>query len=126
MTYNSSSAKQAMEAKLRELTQSGGWRDTIAIEHSADPVDTTQRALEREMATRGLDRSATLVRQIRAALDRVDRKEYGVCLECEEPISQKRLAAIPWAALCIGCQEEADGQNRNVDEYLDDEPAKAA
>jgi RNA polymerase-binding transcription factor len=129
-TDYSVTAKQAMEAKLRELTQSGGWRDTIAVEHNADPLDTTQRALEREMATRGLDRNATLVRQIRAAIDRIVRNEYGVCLACEEPISDKRLAAVPWAALCVGCQEQADRGNRNVDEYLDryleDEPAKAA
>ena len=72
MTDNLRSAKQALEAKLREVTQSGGWRDTIAIERHADPLDTTQRALEREMATRSLDRNATLVRQIRAAIDRVD------------------------------------------------------
>ena len=99
MTNNSINAKQALQVKLRELTHSGGWRDTIAVEHNADPLDTTQRALEREMATRGLDRKTTLVRQIRAAMDRIDREEYGVCLDCEEPISHKRLAAIPWAAL---------------------------
>ena len=60
MTDNLRSAKQALEAKLREVTQSGGWRDTIAIERNADPLDTTQRALEREMATRSLDRNATV------------------------------------------------------------------
>ena len=126
MNESMRSAKQALEAKLRELTQSRGWRDTIAVEHNADPLDTTQRALEREMATRSLDRNATLVRQIRAAIDRINQGGYGLCLECEEPISHKRLAALPWAALCIGCQEQADGGNRKVDEYLEDSPAKAA
>src|SRR6266446_1900149 len=98
---NNSLTKQALEAKLRELTQSRSWRDTIAVEPNADPLDTTQGALEREMATRSLDRNATLVRQIRAAIDRVNHGGYGVCLECEEPISHKRLAAVRWAALCI-------------------------
>jgi len=115
-----------MEAKLKELAQSKGWRDTIAVEHTADPLDTTQRALEREMETRGLDRKALLVRQIRAAISRIDREEYGVCLECEEPISPKRLAAVPWAALCIHCQQRADHANRGVEEWLDDGFANAA
>ena len=118
--------KEALEAKLREVTQSGGWRDNIAVEQNADPLDTTQRALEREMATRTLDRTAVLVRQIRAAIDRVNHGGYGVCLECEEPISQKRLAAVPWAALCIRCQERADNSHRSVDEGLDDGFANAA
>ena len=126
MTDNLRRAKQALETKLSEVIQSGSWRDTIAIERNADPLDTTQRALEREMATRSLDRNATLVRQIRAAIDRVDEGGYGVCLDCEEPISHKRLKAVPWAALCIQCQQRADHANRSVDEWLDDGFANAA
>src|SRR5260370_12583942 len=126
MSGNEKNAKQTVEAKLREITQSQGWRETIAIEQSADPLDTTQRALEREMATRNLDRNASLVREIRAAIERVDRGGYGLCLECEEPISPKRLAAVPWAALCIRCQQQADRANRKVDEWLDDGFASAA
>jgi len=94
---------QALQTKLSEVTQTKGLRDAIAVEQSADPLDTAQRALEREMATVGLDRNATLARQIRAAISRINQGGYGVCLECEEPISQKRLAAVPWAALCIHC-----------------------
>ena len=33
--------------------------------------------------------------------------------ECDEDIHPKRLAAVPWAALCIQCQEAID---RNLDE----------
>jgi DnaK suppressor protein len=35
----------------------------------------------------------------------MDTEMYGVCLECEEPISQKRLDAVPWAKYCVTCQE---------------------
>lgn len=47
-----------------------------------------------------------LLREVEAALERIDDAEYGECLECEEPISGKRLDAIPWARYCISCQEE--------------------
>ena len=126
MTNHTTNAKQALEAKLRELTQSREWRDSISVGCNADPLDTTQWALDLEMTTRGLDRNATLVRQIRAAIDRVNQRDYGMCLDCEEPISHKRLAAVPWAALCIGCQERADRAKRGADDYLDDGFPKAA
>jgi DnaK suppressor protein len=126
MTDRLGNPMQALQTKLSEVTQTKGLRDAIAVEQSADPLDTTQRALEREMATVGLDRNATLARQIRAAISRVNQGGYGVCLECEEPISQKRLAAVPWAALCIHCQQRADHANRSVDEWLDDGFATAA
>ena len=114
------SLRRALESRLSEATQSADWRDSITIEPSADPVDATQLTLEREMATRKLDRDAVIVRDVRAALARIDSGSYGVCLQCEELISPKRLAAVPWAALCIHSQEEADGQvERRADRIPD-------
>ena len=40
-----------------------------------------------------------------AALERMENHEYGTCLSCGDPISPKRLMAIPWAIRCIDCQE---------------------
>jgi DnaK suppressor protein len=45
------------------------------------------------------------LRQVEAALDRIASGHYGVCLECEEQISEKRLLVLPWAAYCVGCQD---------------------
>src|SRR5438445_1068692 len=61
-----------------------------------------------------------LLREIGDALRRMDHDHYGVCLECEEPISAKRLEAVPWARYCVTCQERiaariAEGEF--VDEY---------
>jgi len=70
----------------------------------------TQQATEREMAVRGLDRDSVMVRRLRAAIDRLDHGSYGKCAGCEEEISPKRLKALPWAELCIDCQESADRQ----------------
>ena len=56
-----------------------------------------------------------LLREISDALLRIDQDTYGICLECEEPISPKRLDAVPWARYCVTCQEQiaariADGE----------------
>ena len=45
------------------------------------------------------------LREINDALHRMDTELYGICLECEEPISAKRLDAVPWAKYCVTCQE---------------------
>jgi DnaK suppressor protein len=46
-----------------------------------------------------------LLREIADALHRIDADCYGICMECEEPISAKRLDAVPWARYCVTCQE---------------------
>jgi DnaK suppressor protein len=42
---------------------------------------------------------------VEEALVRVKEGTYGICQECEEPISPKRLQALPWAKFCVRCQE---------------------
>jgi len=61
-----------------------------------------------------------LLREIGDALDRLDHDTYGVCMECEEPISVKRLDAVPWARYCVTCQEQIAARVASgelVDEY---------
>ncbi len=47
-----------------------------------------------------------LLREIDEAIDRIEDEDYGTCLECEIPISLKRLEAVSWAKYCVTCQEE--------------------
>jgi hypothetical protein len=62
--------RRVLESKLSEIMNPAGWRDSIAVRTSADPTDTTQQIGEREMPGRSLSRSASLVRDLRAALNR--------------------------------------------------------
>jgi DnaK suppressor protein len=50
------------------------------------------------------------LRKFANALHRIEAGVFGTCLDCEEDINVKRLAALPWAARCIACQERADRQ----------------
>jgi DnaK suppressor protein len=47
-------------------------------------------------------------------------------MHCEEPISPKRLEAVPWASFCIRCQEIADRNQDNGVETFDDLLVSAA
>ena len=97
-----------LTAKHAEICGSAAGREGITIERTADALDETQFAAARELNTRGLEREAKLLRNVRLALDRIADGSYGTCFECEDQISQKRLQALPWASLCITCQEHAD------------------
>ena len=46
-----------------------------------------------------------LLQLVNEANDRMTRGIYGVCAECDEPISPRRLQAIPWAIRCVPCEE---------------------
>jgi DnaK suppressor protein len=48
------------------------------------------------------------LRLIDDAISRLDKGEYGFCVDCSEPISSKRLETFPYAARCIVCQEAAE------------------
>jgi DnaK suppressor protein len=47
-------------------------------------------------------------RQVDAALARLDRHEFGWCLDCGEEIDPRRLEHDPAAHLCIQCAEQAE------------------
>jgi DnaK suppressor protein len=97
-----------LESKEAELAGRLGNRDGIEIEKMADPLDEVQSAGEREVTIRNLHSNTKLLRNVRGALNRMAHGTYGACLRCDEPISAKRLAAVPWTTCCIRCQEAAD------------------
>ena len=118
--------REILEAKQAELAQVLRNRDGITIEKSPDALDEVQNAAERELAIRNLDRESNLLRNVRAALHRIDEGTFGICLHCEEDISPKRLNAVPWAPYCIACQEIADRNQEEGNESLDDLLVNAA
>ena len=46
------------------------------------------------------------VRLIDDAFERIERNEYGICIECGNPIPEKRLETFPYASRCVACQEK--------------------
>jgi DnaK suppressor protein len=119
--------KNILEAKQAELARFVRNREGIVIEKSADALDEVQYAAERELAIRNLYRESNLLRNVHAALRRIDDGTFGVCLDCDEDISPKRLAAVPWTAFCIRCQEIADrSQTGDGSERFEELLVKAA
>ena len=110
--------KNVLEARQAELVRLLRNRDGIAIERCPDALDEVQYATERELVVRNLDRDSNLLRSVRGALRLFAEGSFGVCLQCEEDISPKRLAAVPWTPFCIRCQEIADRSQGGSAGYL--------
>ncbi|HML15890.1 MAG TPA: TraR/DksA family transcriptional regulator [Bryobacteraceae bacterium] len=113
--------KRMLEAKRAEIIRSRN-PEKIVIERAADEMDELVLATERELAIETLTRQSGLLSQVTNALERIKDGSYGDCEECEEPISPRRLAALPWASLCIRCQEQADQRDRSGHDYRLDLP----
>ena len=118
--------RKILWAKISELERITGQRDGITIERSADLVEEIQHASERALAVSHLDRDCSQLRNARAALGRIQDGSFGICQQCEEEIHPKRLAAVPWAALCIHCQEAVDGNSEELRTPVRDFLARAA
>lgn len=80
------------------------------IHHKKEPVekDFAEQVTQREnddvlMAIDGEAQYTVIL--IDAALARIKDGHYGICSVCSEKISDKRLAALPYATTCVGCAE---------------------
>lgn len=105
--------RNTLEAKQAELVQTIRNRGGMAIEKSPDALDEAQHASERELAIHTLDRESTVLRETRMALQRITEETFGTCTDCENDISPRRLAAVPWTPRCIDCQEVEDRLSKN-------------
>jgi len=64
-------------------------------------------ATEIDLSQKSRDRA--LLNSVDAALKRISKGTFGLCLNCEQEFNAKRLEAIPWVCYCITCQELIDG-----------------
>lgn len=100
--------RAALAAKVAELSQTLRNRRLIAIENTPEACERIVLEAQREFAVVTLDRHSQLLREVKAALARIDDGSYGICESCEEEIKPRRLDAVPWARYCIECQEGID------------------
>jgi RNA polymerase-binding protein DksA len=92
------------EAARRTLRDSSGDLSAYSF-HMAD-VGTDAMVREQNfMLAANLGRTLS---EIEEALRRVREGNYGVCDRCAKAIGIRRLQALPYARLCLECQEAAD------------------
>jgi DnaK suppressor protein len=69
-----------------------------------DRKDDAMRGQLAELSSQQEERDREELRQVEAALHRLDSGTYGDCERCDEPIPLQRLLVQPAATRCAGCQ----------------------
>jgi DnaK suppressor protein len=102
--------KDALLRKRDEIIGSGGVKPLQAsMENNTRQGDMADQASgnnEVHIQLKLKQTDAKILRNIEEALVRIDKGTYGICRECGERIAEARLNAIPWARLCIKCNEK--------------------
>jgi RNA polymerase-binding transcription factor DksA len=85
--------------------ESPGVPDEITGDLAMGPGDNHLADIATETVDREIDytleeNSGNVLREIEAALTRVDDGTFGVCTACGRPIEPERLEYLPWATLC--------------------------
>jgi DnaK suppressor protein len=97
-------AERALKAKLDELLARAREIEDD-LRHPLD-ADSSEQAVDLadDEALAGVDEVLRHeIADIRQALLRIERDEYGVCVTCGDDISEGRLEALPTATQCIKC-----------------------
>jgi DnaK suppressor protein len=77
-----------------------------------DPLDRASFDSERSFQLRIRDRESILIKKIKNSLMDIENGTYGICQNCGEEISFKRLEARPVAEHCIHCKTEMEKKER--------------
>ena len=80
-------------------------------EQVANIADDAVQSYERQLMMGLGEKEFEKLRLVEEAIEKIDRGQYGICLECEELISEERLTVIPFASHCVDCLELIEKKN---------------
>jgi DnaK suppressor protein len=81
---------------------------TLDTDDLADEMDLASSEYLQSFTFRLRGREKTFLKKIDHALAKIEEGTFGICEECEELISLKRLEARPETTLCIRCKEDQE------------------
>jgi len=97
-------------AALNETIASSAGDVSTAAYHMADLGTDMQ---EREKTSLFAHRQAKYLKEIDAALERIENGTYGICTICHKPIEIERLQAVPIGKYHVACKETVNQRKNN-------------
>jgi DnaK suppressor protein len=98
------------ENLIKGINRNGRAAEEIKLENTEDEGDLAVISHDKAVLYNLQEGGFARLRLIQEAIKAVDRGQYGQCIHCGNDIAQKRLEAVPWTALCIDCQTEAEAE----------------
>ncbi len=108
--------RELLEAKRTQIIENA--KNTLAEDMALDAddlpdeMDLASSEYLQSFTFRLRGREKFLLEKIEHALEKITKNEFGLCEECGEEISPKRLEARPETNLCIRCKEEQERSER--------------
>jgi RNA polymerase-binding transcription factor len=90
-------------ARVRMLR---GDQDADEVPPPADELDIARSLADVETHASLIDRAEERLKDIDAAMARLETGSYGICQECGEDIPLERLNALPFTLFCVDCQSK--------------------
>ena len=75
----------------------------------ADAADQAVASTDKNALHQQVEQATRQVQLLDVALRKMESDEYGLCAMCGREIGIRRLEAVPWAQLCVDCQELQEG-----------------
>ena len=104
--------KKKLQAKREELVRNIARTEEEGRQADDDPtVDLADKAANsytKEFLFGQTNHDRFLLQLVEEALTRIKENSYGLCVNCQEEVQQKRIEAVPWARHCIICQEKQE------------------
>ena len=104
--------KWELEEKLTSLS-----KEQLSDGQVQDPGDQALTSTMEALRLSLQDAEVDEYRRISSALNKINEGLYGMCIDCDNPISEKRLQLFPDTTRCLTCQEAFEaqsGQDYNV------------
>lgn len=96
--------KVELEEQMRQLYQ-----ESLTIPDLVQDTGDKEQAVMQEILNISLENNEFQeYNNILLALKRIEDGEYGLCIDCGEPIMPKRLLLYPTATRCLSCQQASE------------------
>jgi len=99
------------ENLIKSINRNRTAAEEIKLENTEDEGDLATISHDRDLLYNLHEGGFERLRFIQEAIKALDRGQYGECIGCGEDIKEKRLEAVPWATMCIRCQEETEAEH---------------
>ena len=93
---------------LHDLAKNREVSEETVDESAQDMADRATSAYTKEFAYSLSESDRKILILIEEALERLNAGIYGTCINCSQPVQEKRIEAVPWARHCLDCQELQD------------------